>query len=109
MPVASSEVLGAGSHLSLDPGCCSPLVLIPLALPRHSFPTCDAITVSCRPYVPLLVWWRQILFLCFLIKNERDHIDEGSSHGGNEELHGLVEHVCAQQALGCPALCGDDW
>lgn len=48
MPVASSEVLGAGTHLRLDPGCWSPLVLIPLAVPSHSFPTCDAITVSYR-------------------------------------------------------------
>lgn len=41
MPVASSEVLGAGTHLRLEPASCSPLLLIPLAVPSHSFPPCE--------------------------------------------------------------------
>lgn len=30
-----------------------------------------------------------MLFSCFLIKNERDRINEGSIRGGNQELRGL--------------------
>lgn len=42
-----------------------------------------------------------MLFSCFLSKNEEEHIDEASSHGGNYGITRAGEHVSAQQALGC--------
>lgn len=92
--MASSEVLGAGANLRLDPGCHSAPVLVPLAALSRSFPTRDVISASCRAYVPLLAlketcWWRRMLFSCFLIKNEQDHINRGFSSGGNQESRGL--------------------
>lgn len=39
-----------------------------------------------------------MLFSCFLIKNERDHINRVSSSGGNQESHGL-ENVSMHSRL----------
>lgn len=47
MPVASSEVLGAGTHLRLHPALLWSSFL-------WLFPATPSLLVSCRAYVPLL-------------------------------------------------------